>query len=120
MFEAKIDVAHAIEPLERDHDLVACLERNLPADEPGIAALRHDGRLRRVGAFEDRRDLLRLAGLEHERGLAAITVAPFDEIARHGCLVANRVLLADDADQRIDGFLARRRVLLVACHGDER
>ena len=76
--------------------------------------------LGRVGAFEDRRDLLRLAGLEHESGLAAIAVAPFDEIARHGRLVADRMLLADDAHQRIDRVLARRRVLLFACHGNER
>ena len=105
----EIDVAHAVEPLERDHDLMAGLERDLPADQPGIAALRHDGRLRRVGEFQDRRDLSRLAGLEHESGLAAIAVAPFDEIARHVRLVANSVLLADDADERIDRVQARRR-----------
>ena len=99
---------------------MAGLERDLPADQPGIAALRHDGRLRRVGVFQDRRDLSRFAGLEHESGSAAIAVAPFDEIARHVRLVANGVLLADDAHQRIDRVQARRRVLLVACHEDER
>ena len=73
------------------------LERDLPADQPGIAALRHDGRLRRVGVFQDRRDLSRFAGLERESGSAAIAVSPFDEIARHVRLIANGVLLADDA-----------------------
>jgi len=36
----RIDFADAIEPVEREHDLVVM--RNLPADQSGIAALRHD------------------------------------------------------------------------------
>ena len=49
----RIDLADAVEPVERQHDLVVV--RNLPADQAGIAALRHDRRFRRVGEFEDRR-----------------------------------------------------------------
>ena len=120
VLEAEIDVAHAVEPLERDHDLMAGLERDLPADQPGIAALRHDGRLGLVGEFQDRRDLSRFAGLEHQRRLAAIAVAPFDQIGRHAGFVANGVLLADDAGKRLDGVLARLLMRLVACHEHER
>jgi hypothetical protein len=117
---SEIDVTHSVEPLERDHHLVARLERDLPADEAGIAALRHDGGRRLVGAFQDRGDLLRLAGPEHECSLAAIAVAPFHKIRRHGLFLADGMLLADDADQGIDGVPARGLVLRFARHGNER
>jgi hypothetical protein len=75
--------------------------RDLPADETGIAALRHDRGACFVGAGEDRGDLLRRGGLQHERRLAVIAVTPFDEIRRHGIGIANSVLVADDARERI-------------------
>ena len=40
----RIDLADAVEPVERQHDLA--VERDLAADETGIAALRHDRRSR--------------------------------------------------------------------------
>ena len=54
----EVDVAHPIEPFERDHHLVSALERDLAADEAGIAALRHDRGPRLVGELKDRGDLL--------------------------------------------------------------
>src|SRR5689334_1283129 len=38
----RIDLADAVEPVERQNDLV--VKRNLPADEAGITALWHDRR----------------------------------------------------------------------------
>ncbi len=97
----EIDAAHAAEPFKRDDNLVARLERDLPADETGIAALRHDRGARLVGAGKDRRDLFRRAGLQDQSGLAAIEVAPFDEIRRHRLRIADGMLLADDARERV-------------------
>ena len=37
-----IDLANPIETLQRKNDLSAALVRRLPADEPGVSALRHD------------------------------------------------------------------------------
>ena len=48
----RVDLADAVEPVERQHDLV--VQRDLAADEPGIAALRHDRRRGVVGEFENR------------------------------------------------------------------
>jgi hypothetical protein len=82
--------------------------------------LRHDGSLGGVGAFENRRHLSRFAGLQHERRLAAIAVAPFDEIGRHGGRVVNSVRGADDADKRTDRGWARRLMFRRGLHRDQR
>ena len=116
----EVDVAHPIEPFERDHHLVSALERNLAADEAGIAALRHDRGPRLVGDLKDRRDLPGLSGLEHERRLAAIAVAPFHEIGRHRRLVADGVLRPHDADERIEGLQTRRLMFRCGLHRDQR
>ena len=113
----QIDVAHAVEPLQRDHDLMARLERDLSADQPGIAALRHDLRPGLVGKFQDRRDFFRAAGLQHERRLAAIAVAPFDEIASHFRLVANGVRWPTMRTSASSVSWLGGAVLVFACHG---
>src|SRR4029079_15024975 len=83
-----------------------------------MAALRHDGGPCRVGVCEDRRNLLGLAGLEHERGLPMITVPPFDEIGRHRLRVADGIVLAHDAHERVESCLSRRLMGLLARHSD--
>jgi hypothetical protein len=50
-----VDLAHLVEPVEREHDFVVM--RDLASDEAGVAALRHDRRLRLVGEFDDLRHL---------------------------------------------------------------
>src|SRR5262245_13595117 len=100
------------------HHLMAAFERDLAADQPGIATLRHDLRVRFVGALQDRRNFRRRARLEHERGVAKIAIAPFNEIRRHGLRVADRVVLADDADERVERLIAWPPAgLLVGRHG---
>ena len=54
--------------------------RNLPADQAGIAALRHDRRARFVGELEDGRNFLDRARPQHHRRAAVIKVAHLDEI----------------------------------------
>ena len=55
-----IDLADAVEPLERQHDLAVV--RGLAADQAGIAALRHDGRAGLVRELEDGGDFADRAG----------------------------------------------------------
>ena len=49
----RIDGADRLHPLQAEHDFGAGLEWRLPAHEPGIAALRHDGDALLVGKLED-------------------------------------------------------------------
>ena len=51
----RVDLADAVEARERQDDLI--VEGDLPADEAGIAALRHDRRCRLVRELEDLHDL---------------------------------------------------------------
>src|SRR5262249_6668230 len=114
----KIDVAHAVEPFERHHDLVPGFEWNLPADEAGIAALRYNGSARRVGLFEDRGNFLGLAWLEHQRRLPAVAVAPLHEVRRHCRGIADRIVLAHDADEGVESCLRRGLMDLLARHSE--
>ncbi len=70
--------------------------RNLAADEPGIAALRHDRRRRLVGEAEDLRNLGDRGGPQHHRRAAAEHVAHLEEIRRLHLRVGDGVFLADD------------------------
>ena len=114
----EVDIADMGHASEAHHHLMTAFERDLAADQPGIAALRHDRRSRLVGALHDRRNFGGRAWFEHERGVAEIAVAPFNEIRRHGLKVADRVVLADDADERVERLIARPPAgLLVERHG---
>ena len=103
----RIDFADAVEPIEREHDLVVM--RDLAADEAGIAALRHDGRCGVVGEHEDRGHFGNRSRAEHHRRMAMEQAAHFDEIRRLRLLISDGVSLADDRrktrkQRRIDGF----------------
>ena len=69
-------------PVEREHDLGPALDRNLSADEPCVAGLRHDADPGLVGQREDARDLLRRAGPQDQRRAPDEKVAPLLEIRR--------------------------------------
>ena len=63
----RIDLADAVEPVEGEHDFVVV--RDLAADQPGIAALRHDRSFGRVGELKDRGHFGDQAGPQHHRGV---------------------------------------------------
>ena len=90
----RVDLADLVHAVERQHDLAVM--RNLPADQPGIAALRHDRRLRLVGEFEDRRYLRDRARPQHHRGVAMIEVAHLAQIRLLHGRIGDGVFLADD------------------------
>ncbi len=90
----RIDLADAVEAIEREHDLAVL--RDLAADQAGIAALRHDRGRGLVGELEDGGDLADAARPQHHRGVAAEHVAHLQEIGRLRLRIG-------------DGVLARRR-----------
>ena len=92
-----IDLANAIEAVEREHDLAVL--RDLPADEAGIAALRNDGRGRFVRELEDVGDLRHRARPQHDRGVAAEHVAHLQEIGRLRLRIGDGVLVAHDRNE---------------------
>ena len=55
----RIDGADRLHALQAQHEFGAGFERRLPADEAGVAALRHDGDALLVGELEDGADLRR-------------------------------------------------------------
>ncbi len=101
----RIDLADAVEAVEREHDLAVL--RDLSADQAGIAALRHDRRARsrsracRIAATSRDR-----ARPQHQRRVAAIQVAHLDQIGRLRLRIGDGVFLADDrgeAGEQIGG-----------------
>ncbi len=90
----RIDLADAVEPVERQHDLV--VQRDLAADEAGIAALRHDRRRRLVGELEDFRHFVDRRRPQHHRRMALEHVAHLDQIRRLLLRIGDGVFLADD------------------------
>ena len=93
----RIDLADLVEAGERQHDLA--VQRNLPADQPSIAALRHDGGLGLVGELEDCRHFRDRSRPQYHRRLAAIEVAHLDQIRLLRLMVRDRVLFSDNADE---------------------
>ena len=93
----RIDFADLVHPVQRQHDLAVV--RDLPADQPGVAALRHDRGGRLVGDLEKLGDFLGRAGPQHDGRVPGPQRAEFDEIGRLLVLVGDGVLLADHGDQ---------------------
>ena len=77
---ALVDAADAVHPRHRDDDLVAVLERDLAADEPGVARLRHHRDAMRVRQRQDARHFVGRARPQHGRGAADVFVAPFAQV----------------------------------------
>ncbi len=93
----RIDFADAVEPVERQHDLVVV--RDLPADQAGIAALRHDRRFRRVGELEDCRYFRDRGRPQHHRRVALEQMPHLDEIRRLQRRIGDGVFFADDGGE---------------------
>src|SRR5271165_111098 len=106
----RIDLADRPQPLGRENDLIAAQVRRLAADEPGVAALRHNSDARLVAEGGDRRDLGSCARPDEGESLALIEPARFDERPGEEGRVGQHVARPDDAFQRVQGGVARRRV----------
>ena len=107
----RVDLADAVEPVERKHDLVVV--RNLAADQPSIAALRHDRGFGRVGEVEDRRHFADRARPQHHRRVGLEQMAQLDQIGRLARRIGDGVFVADNrgkARQQCGVGLGRRPI----------
>ena len=103
----RIDLADLVETGEREDQFA--VERNLSADQAGIAALRHQRRTGLVGELEDRRYFADRAGPQQHRGTAVIEAAAFYQERRERRRIGDGVFLADDgckARQQVGGGCA--------------
>ena len=94
VFDVGVHLADPVEPVEREHDLAVM--RDLAADEPGVAALRHDRRSGLVREPQDGRHLGDRARPQHHRGVAVIEVAHLEQIRLLHRRIGDGVSLADD------------------------
>jgi hypothetical protein len=109
-----IHCPYAVEPLQGEDELASALVGYLPAHQPRIAALRHDGRAGLVGNPHDRRDFIRGAGPQHRRRAAMVIAAPLPQIRRHLVRVRADVRSADDGGE------ARQQILVILDGGHGR
>ena len=100
----RVDVAHLVHAPEAEHDLMAGLERDLRADQTGIAALGHDRRAGLIGDFQNAGHFFGAARAQHHRRLAEILVAPFSEVRRHVGRIGNRMALTDNGGEAFERF----------------
>ncbi len=90
----RIDFADAVEPIERQHDLV--VQRDLAADEAGVAALRHDRRAGVIGKLGDCRYFRDGRWAQHHGRVALEHIALLDQIRRLHVRVGDGEFVADD------------------------
>ena len=90
----RVDGAERVEPCERKHDLASA--RHPCADEPGVAALGHHRRARRVARREHLRHLARAAGAHDERGRSAEAARAVMAVRRADLRIAEDVSRPDD------------------------
>ncbi|MCY1301337.1 hypothetical protein D9M70_509420 [compost metagenome] len=76
----RIDLADAVEPLQRQHHRIAPGRRRGAAAQAGIAALRHHRHLVRMAGMDRGRDFLGGAGTQHGQRLAAVALAPVGQV----------------------------------------
>ena len=93
----RVDLTDAIKARQRQHDLIVM--RRLAADQPGIAALRHDRSAGRIGELEKLRDLGDGTGPQHHRRAPAIEVAHLDEVRKLRLRIGDCVFFADDSGE---------------------
>jgi hypothetical protein len=96
-----------VEAGQRQHHLA--VERNLAADEAGVAALGDDRRRRLVGELKDRRNLLDGAGAHHQRRAAVIEPAAFDEEDLLLAWIGDGVARAHDRGEARDQLRRQQR-----------
>ena len=85
-----------------DSTISGPLGGNLAADQPGIAALRHDGDAGRARQRHGLGHLRRRAWLDDGKGLAAEDVAWLAQVRRHVAGRGNDVARPDGAGQRLE------------------
>ncbi len=97
-----VDLADAVEPLQRQQQFAAAGVGNLAADQAGVAALRHDRHVRRRAGRDDRRDFRRRAWAHDRDRAAAEQPARLFEIGGDEIGVDDDVGGADDLRQPIE------------------
>ncbi|MEY9898125.1 hypothetical protein ABIA44_002299 [Bradyrhizobium sp. USDA 329] len=102
-----IDLADLVEPAQRHHHLA--IVRRLAADEPGIAALRHQRDLVRGGELADRGDLRCRARAQHQRRAAVEQVALLGDVRLDVGRIGDGVAVADDLAELGDQLGRKRR-----------
>ena len=105
----RIDLADLVEAGERKDQLA--VERNLSADQPGIAALRHQRRSGLVGELEDRRHFAGRAGPQQHRRAAVIEAAAFNQERLERRRIGDGVFLADNGREAWQQFGSGPRLL---------
>ena len=103
----RIDLADLVQPPQRNHHLA--MMRGLPADQPGIAALRHQRDLVFGGELADRGDFRGRARAQHQRRAAMEQAALLGEVGRDIGGIRHRVFVADDIAESCDQFGRKRR-----------
>src|SRR6185312_4390389 len=89
-----IDLAYLVEAREREEELA--VERDLTADQPGVAALRDQWRLGLVRELEDRLDLGDRAGMQQHRRASTVNAAAFNQIRLKRSGIGNCVSVTDN------------------------
>ena len=97
-----VDVADLVQPPHRDHHLAVM--RRLAADEPGIAALRHQRDSVFAGELADRGDFRGRARPQHQRRAAVKQVALLGDVGRDVGRIGHRIFVADDGAETRDQF----------------
>ncbi len=98
----RVDRADAVHPAQCQDDVVALARRDAAADEPGVAALRHDREPRGGADPHHRRHLLRRGRAHDQPGRAAIEAARLDQIRLLLARVGDPAPGADDLLDPVD------------------
>ena len=112
----RIDLADFVEPPQRDDDFA--IMRGLPADQAGVAALRHQRDAVLAGKLADRGDFRGRTRAQHQRRMAVKQVAFFGGVRRDVGGVGHRIFVADDCAELGDQFgrkLRRSRLDDIHC-----
>ena len=101
-----IDVTNPVQPPQRDNDLA--MMWRLAADQPGIAALRHQRDFVLAGELADRGNFRRRARPQHQRRAAVEQVSLLGDIGRDIGCIGHRIFVADDRAEFCDQFGRQR------------
>ena len=110
---SRIDFPNFVEPRQRKDQLA--IEGDLAANQPGVAALRHQRGLGLVGQLEDCLHLTDRTGPQQHRRAAMVEATAFDKKRFKGSGIGDRISVADDcckARQKI----GRRRAAQLFVH----
>jgi hypothetical protein len=100
----RIDVADAVHPCEREHDLAPPSDGHRTPGKAGVSSLGHDRYALARAKLHRGRHLVRIRRTQHAFGGAAILLAPVDEMARHVVVASENVGVADDRRECLQKF----------------